>query len=111
MGGKVLERKHVAGGQGDDGIGIAGSNEFAESLEDGDEVLDGAVVADYEDQWALGPALQQGEQQGFGGGRESGYTHAPRALFQVGGCTREGGKSFNVRKEFADEGKKHAGLF
>jgi hypothetical protein len=29
----------------------------------------------------------------------------------VGGNTREGGKLFYVREEFADEGKKHAGLF
>jgi hypothetical protein len=28
----------------------------------------------------------------------------------VGGYTREGGKHFYVREEFADEGKKHAGL-
>jgi hypothetical protein len=29
----------------------------------------------------------------------------------VGGYTREGGKLFYVREEFADEGKKYAGSF
>ena len=51
---------------------------------------------------------QKHEQQGFCGGRESRDTNAPRALPQVGGNTREGGKRFYVREEFADEGKQHA---
>ena len=56
----------------------------------------------------VGVAAQKHEQQGFRRGRESGDTNAPRALLQVGGNTREGGKHFYVREEFADEGKKHA---
>ncbi len=53
-------------------------------------------------------AAQKHEQQGFCGGRKSGDTNTPRALPQVGGYTREGGKHFYVREEFADEGKQHA---
>ena len=66
--GKILERKHVAGGQGDDRLGIAGGGEFAEALQDGDEVFDGAVVVDDEDELAVGSAAQKHEQQGFCGG-------------------------------------------
>ena len=108
---EILEREHVAGGEGDDGLGIAGGGEFTEAAEDWDEVFDGAVVVDYEDQRACGGALEEHEQQGFCGGGEAGDTNAPRALLEVGGYTREGGKHFYVREEFADEGKKHAGLF
>jgi hypothetical protein len=108
MRGKILEREHIAGGKGDYGVGIAGGGEFAESAEDGDEIFDGAVVVDDEDERAVGVAAQKHEQQGFCGGGESGDTNASRALPQVGGYTREGGKHFYVREEFADEGKKHA---
>ena len=65
----------------------------------------------HKDQRTLGLALQEGEQESFSGGNESGDTNTPRALFEVGGCTREGGKFFYVREEFADEGKKHAQSF
>ena len=108
---EILEGEHVAGGEGDDGFGIAGGGEFAEAAEDGNEVFDGAVVVDDEDERTLGGALKQHEQQGFRGGSEAGDTNPPRALLEVGGYTREGGKLFYVREEFADEGKKHAGLF
>ena len=53
---------------------------------------------------------QKHEQQGFCRGQESGDTNAPRALPQVGGNTRESGKHFYVREEFADEGKQHENL-
>src|SRR5271170_3609443 len=109
MWGKILEGEDVAGGKGNYGIRIAGGGEFAEALQDGDEIFDGTVVVDDDDQGTVGAAAQEDEQQGFGGGRESGDTNAPRALPQVGGYTREGGKHFYVREEFADEGKKHAG--
>jgi hypothetical protein len=108
---EILVGEHVAGGEGDDGLGIAGGGEFTETAEDGDEVFDGAVVIDYEDDGAGGGALKQHEQQGFRGGSEAGNTNAARALLEVGGNTHEGGKLFYVREEFADEGKKHAGLF
>ena len=51
---------------------------------------------------------QKHEQQGLGGGRKSGDTNAPRALPQMGGNAREGGKHFYVREELANEGKQHA---
>ncbi len=108
---EILEGEHVARGEGDDGVRIAGGGEFAEAAEDGEEVFDGAVVVDDEDERAGGGALEQHEQQGFCGGSEAGDTNTPRALLEVGGYTREGGKHFYVREEFADEGKKHAGLF
>ncbi len=41
---EILKRQHVAGGQRDYGFGIAGGGEVAESTEDGDEFLDGAIV-------------------------------------------------------------------
>jgi hypothetical protein len=103
-----LEREHIAGGEGDYPFGIAGGGEFAEAAEDGDEIFDGPVVIDDDDQRAVGVAAQKHEQQSFCRGREAGDTNAPRALPQVGGYTREGGKHFYVREEFADEGKKHA---
>jgi hypothetical protein len=78
---------------------------------DGKKVLDNAVIVDHKDERASGGALKQHEQQGFRGGREAGDTNAPRALLEVGGYTRESGKLFYVREEFADEGKKHAGYF
>jgi hypothetical protein len=106
--GKILEREHIAGWERDDRLGIAGGGEFTEAAEDGKEVFDGAVVVDYEDQGASGGALEKHEQQGFCGGSETGDTNATRALLEVGGYTREGGKLFYVREEFADEGKKHA---
>ena len=93
------------------GLRIAGGSEFTEAAEDGKKVFDGAVVVDDEDERASGGALKQHEQQGFCGGSEAGDTNAPRALLEVGGYTREGGKLFYVHEEFADEGKKHAGLF
>jgi len=88
-----------------------GEHPVLETPEDRNEVFYGAVVVDYEDQRACGGALKQHEQQGFCGGGEAGDTKTPRALLEVGGYTREGGKLFYVREEFADEGKKHAGLF
>ena len=73
---EILERKHVAGGERDDGVGIAGGSEFAEAAENGDEIFDGAIVVDYEDQRAGGGALKQHEQQGFCCGSEAGDTNA-----------------------------------
>ena len=108
MRGEILERKHVAGGEGNDTFGIAGAGEFAEAAEYGHEIFDGAVVVHNDDERAVGVAAQKHEQQGFCRGGKSGDTNAPRALPQVGGNTREGGKHFYVREEFADEGKKHA---
>jgi len=108
---EILEGKDVARGQGDDGFGIAGGGEFTESAEDGEEVFDGAVIVDDKDEWTLGGALKEHEQQGFRGGGESGDTNAPRALLEVGGNTREGGELFYVREEFADEREKHAEIF
>src|SRR5580658_10410950 len=108
---EILVGEHVAGWKRDHGIRIAGGREFTEATEDRDEVFDGAVVVDYEDQRAGGGALKQHEQQGFCSGSEAGDTNTPHALLEVGGYTREGGKHFYVREEFADEGKKHAGLF
>ncbi len=46
---EILERKHVAGRQGDHGLRIAGAGEFAEASQHGDEILDDAVVVDYDD--------------------------------------------------------------
>src|SRR5579859_4244683 len=102
---KILEREHVAGREGNDSFGIAGAGEFAEPAENGYKIFDGAVVVDYDDDGAVGMTAQKHEQQGFCGGREAGDTDAPRALPEVGGNTREGGKCFYVREEFADEGK------
>ena len=108
---EILEGKDVAGGEGDDGLRIAGGSEFTEAAEDRKKVFDSAIIVDDEDERASGGALKQHEQQGFCGGSEAGDTNAPRALLEVGGNTREGGKLFYVHEEFADEGKKHAGLF
>jgi hypothetical protein len=107
---KILERKHVARRQGDYGLGIAGTGELAESAHDWDEILDGAVVVDHDNERAVGVSPQKHEQQGFRRGGQSRDTNTPRALPQVGGYTREGGKHFYVREEFADEGKQHASL-
>ena len=60
-------------------------------LSEQDEVLDRAIVVDDENQRTLRPALQQHQQQGFGGRGESGDTYPPRALAQMGGNTPEGG--------------------
>ncbi len=109
MGRQILEWEHVAGRERDYVLGIAGGGEFAEALQQGNEIFDGAVVVDDQEQRAVGGVAQQHEEQGFRGGSESGDTYPPRALPQVGGNTREGGKHFYVREEFADEGKKHAG--
>jgi hypothetical protein len=108
---EILEGEDVTRGEGDDGVRIGGGGELAEAAEDGEEVFDGAVVVDHEDEGASGGALKEHEQQGFSGWGEGGDTKAPRALLEVGGNTREGGKLFYVREEFADEGKKHAGIF
>ena len=51
---EILEGKHVAGGERDDGLGIAGGGEFAEAAEDGNELFDGAIVVDDEDERASG---------------------------------------------------------
>ena len=80
------------------------------ACEHGDEIFGGAVVVDDDNQRPFGGPAQQDQQQGFGGGRQSGDTNPPRALFQVGGDTREAGKLFHVREEFANEGKKHRNL-
>ena len=109
MRGKILERKHVTRREGDNGVGIAGGGELTESLKNGDEVFYRPIVVDDEDKRAVGGPPEEHEQQGFRGGGESRDTDTPRALFEVGGSTREAGKRFNVREEFTDEGKKHAG--
>jgi hypothetical protein len=106
-----LERKNVAGGEGDDGLGIAGGGEFAKTAKDGKELFDGVVVFDHESERASSGALEKDEQQRFCGGGETGDTNAPRALLEVGGNTCEGGKLLHVHEEFADEGKKHAYVF
>ena len=111
MGRKILEWQHVSSRKSDDRLGIAGAGEFAEATQHGNEILDRAIVIDYNDQWPVGIAAQKHEQQGLGGGRKSGDTNTPRALPQVGGNTREGGKHFYVREEFANEGKQHAFQF
>jgi hypothetical protein len=56
MWGKILEREDVAGREGDYPLGIAGGGEFAEASQDGDEIFDGAVVIDYENERAVGLA-------------------------------------------------------
>jgi hypothetical protein len=56
MRGKILEREDVAGGEGDYPLGIAGGGEFAEASQDGDEIFDGSVVVDHEDDGAIGLA-------------------------------------------------------
>ena len=106
-----MVRENIASGKGDDGVGIAGGGKFAEAAKDGKKLFDGMVVFDDEDEGALGGTLEKHEQKGFCGGGETGDTNTPRALLEVGGYTREGGKLFYVREEFADEGKKHAGVF
>src|SRR5579862_6991075 len=105
---KILEREDIASGKGDDGVGIAGGGEFAEAAKDGKKLFDCMVVFNDEDERASGGALEKYEKQGFRGGDEAGDTDAPRALLEVGGNTREGGKLLYVHEEFADEGKKHA---
>ena len=107
---QILKGQHVARGQRDHGIRIASAGEFTEAAQHRDEVFNGAVVADHENQGPLGGALKKREQQGFGGRCDSGHTNPPRALFQMGGRTREGWKFFHVREEFANEGKQHAFL-
>ena len=62
---KILKGEHVAGGERDDRVGIGGGGEFTESLEDGDEIFDGAVVVDDNDEGTVGVAAQKHEQQGF----------------------------------------------
>jgi hypothetical protein len=111
VGREILEREHVTRRQRDDRVGIAGGGEFTEAAKDRKEVFNGAVVVDDKDQRASGRTLKQYEQQGFRSRGEARDTNTPRALLEVGGYTREGGKLFYVHEEFADEGKKHAGLF
>src|SRR5438477_13194726 len=110
MGRKILEREYVAGRKGNHGFRIAGAGQFAEAAQHRDEILDRAVVVDYDNERTVGVPAQEHEQQGSCSGRESGDTNASRALPQVGGYTREGGKHFYVREEFANEGKQHANL-
>jgi hypothetical protein len=105
---KILEGEHVASGEGDDGFGIAGGGEFAEPAKYRKELFDGVVIFDNEDERAFGGTLEKHEQKGFCGGGKAGDTNAVRALLEVGGNTREGGKLLYVHEEFADEGKKHA---
>jgi hypothetical protein len=55
--------------------------------------------------------MQQGKKQSFGCGSQSRQTYPPRALSEMGGSTPEGGQSFHVREDLANERKKHADLF
>ena len=111
MGRKILEWQHVARRKSDDSLRITGAGEFAESAQNRNEIFNRAIVVYDDDERTVGVAPQEHEQQGSGRGRESGDTNAPRALPQVGGNTREGGKHFHIREEFADEGKQHAFQF
>ena len=108
MGRKILEGEHVTRRKSDDRIGIAGTGEFTKSAEDWNKILDGTVVIDYDEERPVGMSPQKHEQQGFCSGRKSGDTDTPRGLPEVGGYTRDGGKHFYVREEFANEGKQHA---
>ncbi len=111
MGRKILEWQHISSGKSDDALGIAGTGEFAEATQNRNEIFKRAIVIHNNNQWPVGIAPQKHEQQGLGCGRKSGNTNTPRALPQVGGNTREGGKHFYIREEFADEGKQHAFQF
>src|SRR5271156_2290469 len=105
---KILKRKYVARGQSHDRLRVAGSRKFAEALQYRNELLDRAIVVHNDDQRPVGATAKQHQEQGFCRRRKSGDTYPPRALPQVGGYTHERGKHFYVRKEFANEGKKHA---
>ncbi len=109
--GKILEWKDVARRQRDHAVRIARRGQFAKSLQDWDKLFDGPIVVHHHQQRPVGHSSPEHQQQGFGSGIESGNTNAPRALPQVGGNTRKGGKHFYVREEFANEGKKHAEQF
>jgi len=108
---EILEGEYVTRRERDDGFRIAGGGEFTEAANDGNKVFDGTVIVHDKDKGTSGGALEKHKEQGFCGGSEARDTNTPRALLEVGGYTREGGKLFYVHEEFADEGKKHAGLF
>ena len=105
---KILKWQHVASGQRNHRFGIAGARQLAEALQYGNEILDPAIVIDHNDQRTVCISPQKYQQQRFCRWGEPRNTNAPRALPQMGGNTREGGKHFYVREEFPDEGKKHA---
>src|SRR5579864_9073576 len=107
---EILKWKDVACRQRNNGIGIAGRRQFAEALQDRNEVLHCTVVVHDQNERAFRRALEKHKQKGLCCRGQSRNTKPPRALLQMGGSTRESGKSFHVRKEFADEGKKHADL-
>ncbi len=83
--GKILERQHVARGQGDDRSRLGGPGEFRKSLQHRHQVLGGAVVRYHHDQRPPTAFLEKNQEQGFGGRRQSGHTDAPGTLFDMGG--------------------------
>ena len=107
---EILEWQNVAGREGDDGVGIDGAGEFGEGGDDGQKVFGGAIVGDDDDERALGAALEENSDEGFGGGVEARDTNPPRALAQMGGRTPEGWEKFHLRENFADKREEHVEL-
>src|SRR5215467_7949467 len=88
---QVLKGKNVACGKRDNARWINGPSQFAESLQQGDELVSGTIIRNHQDQRPINVSLQQNQQQSLSCGRQSSNTNPPRALFQMEGCTRKSG--------------------
>jgi hypothetical protein len=106
-----LKRQHIASGQRNDYIRIASTGQLAEAAENGNEILDCAVVRHNDDQGAVYTSTKKNRDESFGRGVKTGDTYPARGLLKVRGYTHESGKHFYVREEFANEGKKHLANF
>ncbi len=98
MGREILKRQHVARRKPDDGVGLGASAQLAERGQHRNQLFGSAIVGNNDDQRPGSGLLQQNQQQRLGGGGQSRHTYPPRALFQMGGYTREGGQVFHVRE-------------
>ncbi len=104
---KILERQHIIGRQADDLLGRERAGYLAQRTHHRQQFVQRAVVGDSDDERPCSSTMQQGVEQGFGGGSEPGQADPPRAALDPGNSTREGGRLFHVRKEFADERQDH----
>ena len=102
---QILEGQHVVVGQATTDSGSAAAGQFAKGLQHRDQVFRGAVVGDHDNQRAPGGLLQQDQKQSFGGGDQSRDTNPPRALFQMGGHTREAGNFSTSVKRSRTKGR------
>ena len=100
---EILEGQHIVGGQPDDGVRRKRPCQVSQRTDDRQQLIDGAVVIDDDDQRPGDGAMKQRIEESFAGWSESRYTYSPRAALELGLLHAKSRYIFHVREEFANE--------